>query len=182
MANGASEKVQYVYRFGGGTSEGKAGQKNLLGGKGANLAEMASIGLPVPPGFTISTEMCTRYYEEGERFPDSLRDEVAAGRFREDLFARCDRRLEAMFEEGAVEEVAALLARNDVPADAPVRRAIGVPEITALLAGTISRGDAIARAQRATRQYAKRQYTWFRNQPPASWTRIDKADPQFYFL
>ncbi|WP_298811421.1 tRNA (adenosine(37)-N6)-dimethylallyltransferase MiaA [uncultured Sphingomonas sp.] len=101
---------------------------------------------------------------------------------REDLFARCDRRLEAMFEEGAVEEVAALLARNDVPADAPVRRAIGVPEITALLAGTISRGDAIARAQRATRQYAKRQYTWFRNQPPASWTRIDKADPQFYFL
>ncbi len=79
MASTASEKVQYVYRFGGGTSEGEAGQKNLLGGKGANLAEMASIGLPVPPGFTISTEMCTRYYEEGERFPDSLRDEVAAG-------------------------------------------------------------------------------------------------------
>jgi pyruvate,orthophosphate dikinase len=79
VANGASEKVQYVYRFGGGTAEGKVDQKNLLGGKGANLAEMASIGLPVPPGFTISTEMCTRYYEEGERFPDSLRDEVAAG-------------------------------------------------------------------------------------------------------
>ncbi|WP_375271668.1 pyruvate, phosphate dikinase [Sphingomonas sp.] len=79
VASTASEKVQYVYRFGGGTSEGEAGQKNLLGGKGANLAEMASIGLPVPPGFTISTEMCTRYYEEGERFPDSLRDEVAAG-------------------------------------------------------------------------------------------------------
>ena len=76
---GAGEQVQYVYRFGGGTSEGKAGQKNLLGGKGANLAEMASIGLPVPPGFTISTEMCTRYYEEGERFPNSLREEVAAG-------------------------------------------------------------------------------------------------------
>ncbi|MBW6523011.1 pyruvate, phosphate dikinase [Sphingomonas sp. RHCKR47] len=79
VANGASEKVQYVYRFGGGTAEGKVDQKNLLGGKGANLAEMASIGLPVPPGFTISTEMCTRYYEEGERFPDSLREEVAAG-------------------------------------------------------------------------------------------------------
>jgi pyruvate,orthophosphate dikinase len=79
VANGASEKVQYVYRFGGGTAEGKVDQKNLLGGKGANLAEMASIGLPVPPGFTISTEMCTRYYEEGERFPQSLRDEVAAG-------------------------------------------------------------------------------------------------------
>jgi pyruvate,orthophosphate dikinase len=70
---------QYVYRFGGGVSEGKSGDKNLLGGKGANLAEMASIDLPVPPGFTISTEMCTRYYEEGERFPDSLRDEVANG-------------------------------------------------------------------------------------------------------
>ena len=79
MANGASEKVQYVYRFGGGRAEGKVDQKNLLGGKGANLAEMASIGLPVPPGFTISTEMCTRYYEEGESFPQSLRDEVSAG-------------------------------------------------------------------------------------------------------
>ena len=71
--------TQYVYRFGGGVSDGGKGDKNLLGGKGANLAEMASIGLPVPPGFTISTEMCTRYYEEGERFPDSLRDEVAHG-------------------------------------------------------------------------------------------------------
>src|SRR5881398_3550456 len=70
---------QYVYRFGGGISDGKAGDKNLLGGKGSNLAEMASIGLPVPPGFTISTAMCTTYYEEGEQFPQSLRDEVAAG-------------------------------------------------------------------------------------------------------
>ena len=72
-------ETQYVYRFGGGTSEGKAGDKNLLGGKGANLAEMASIGLPVPPGFTISTAMCARYYDEGEAFPDSLRAEVADG-------------------------------------------------------------------------------------------------------
>ena len=71
--------THYVYRFGGGVSDGGKGDKNLLGGKGANLAEMASIGLPVPPGFTISTEMCTRYYEEGEKFPDSLRDEVANG-------------------------------------------------------------------------------------------------------
>jgi pyruvate,orthophosphate dikinase len=71
--------TQYVYRFGGGISDGKAGDKNLLGGKGANLAEMASIGLPVPPGFTISTEMCARYYAEGEAFPDSLRAEVADG-------------------------------------------------------------------------------------------------------
>ncbi|WP_296612750.1 pyruvate, phosphate dikinase [Sphingomonas sp.] len=71
--------TQYVYRFGGGVSDGGKGDKNLLGGKGANLAEMASIGLPVPPGFTISTEMCTRYYDEGAVFPDSLRGEVANG-------------------------------------------------------------------------------------------------------
>ncbi len=71
--------TQYVYRFGGGVSDGGKGDKNLLGGKGANLAEMASIGLPVPPGFTISTEMCTRFYEEGSAFPASLKDEVATG-------------------------------------------------------------------------------------------------------
>src|SRR5687768_17992766 len=77
--NAQASSVQYVYRFGGGVSDGGKGDKNLLGGKGANLAEMASIGLPVPPGFTISTEMCTRFYEEGQAFPDSLRDEVALG-------------------------------------------------------------------------------------------------------
>ncbi|PZT90466.1 PEP/pyruvate-binding domain-containing protein, partial [Sphingomonas sp.] len=71
--------TQYVYRFGGGVSDGGSGDKTLLGGKGANLAEMASIGLPVPPGFTIATTMCTRYYEDGQTFPDSLRDEVATG-------------------------------------------------------------------------------------------------------
>src|SRR5687768_9695001 len=71
--------TRYVYRFGGGVSDGGDGDKNLLGGKGANLAEMARIGLPVPPGFTISTEMCALYYEQGKSFPDSLRAEVAAG-------------------------------------------------------------------------------------------------------
>src|SRR3954471_4034569 len=71
--------TRYVYRFGGGISDGEAGNGNLLGGKGANLAEMASIGLPVPPGFTISTEMCTLYYAEGEAFPDRLREEVTQG-------------------------------------------------------------------------------------------------------
>src|SRR5439155_25363983 len=78
---GAEAQVmsRYVYRFGGGVSDGGKGDKELLGGKGANLAEMASIGLPVPPGFTISTAMCTRYYEEGERFPDALLDEVQEG-------------------------------------------------------------------------------------------------------
>jgi pyruvate,orthophosphate dikinase len=70
---------RFVYRFGAGVSDGEAGNKELLGGKGANLAEMASIGLPVPPGFTISTEMCAVYYAQGESFPDSLRAEVAEG-------------------------------------------------------------------------------------------------------
>ncbi|MBW8743786.1 MAG: pyruvate, phosphate dikinase [Sphingomonas sp.] len=73
------EQERYVYRFGGGVSDGGNGDKNLLGGKGANLDGMAGIGLPVPPGFTISTPMCTRYYEEGGAFPDSLRAEVAEG-------------------------------------------------------------------------------------------------------
>ena len=71
--------TQYVYRFGGGVSEGKAGDRDLLGGKGANLAEMASIDLPVPPGFTISTAMCTRYYDEGQRFDEAIRAQVADG-------------------------------------------------------------------------------------------------------
>src|SRR3954470_18511281 len=71
--------VRYVFRFGGGITDGEAGNRNLLGGKGANLAEMASIGLPVPPGFTISTGMCALYYAEGQSFPDSLRTEVAEG-------------------------------------------------------------------------------------------------------
>src|SRR6195952_3427085 len=71
--------TQYVYRFGGGVSDGGKGDKNLLGGKGANLAEMASIGLPVPPGFTIGTPMCAVYYDEGAQFPDSLKAEVADG-------------------------------------------------------------------------------------------------------
>ena len=74
--------TQYVYRFGGGVSDGDEtvrGNKNVLGGKGANLDGMASIGLPVPPGFTITTEMCTAYYANGQTFPDSVRAEVANG-------------------------------------------------------------------------------------------------------
>ncbi|MGY2737048.1 hypothetical protein ACVWYO_004781 [Sphingomonas sp. UYP23] len=69
----------YVYRFGGGVSDGGKGDRNLLGGKGANLAEMASIGLPVPPGFTISTDFCAVYYDEGGQFPADLKVEVATG-------------------------------------------------------------------------------------------------------
>lgn len=62
----------WVYNFGGGTADGEASMKNLLGGKGANLAEMASLGLPVPPGFTITTEVCTAYYANGNNYPEGL--------------------------------------------------------------------------------------------------------------
>lgn len=70
--------TQWVYGFGGGSAEGRADMRNLLGGKGANLAEMSSIGLPVPPGFTISTEVCTYYYDHGETYPADLSDAVDA--------------------------------------------------------------------------------------------------------
>ena len=65
-----------VYFFGGGKAEGKASMKNLLGGKGANLAEMASLGIPVPAGFTITTEMCTEYYNNKGKLPAALTEEV----------------------------------------------------------------------------------------------------------
>ena len=59
--------TKWVYAFGDGKSEGEAGMKNLLGGKGANLAEMSNLGLPVPPGFSITTEVCTYYYANGAK-------------------------------------------------------------------------------------------------------------------
>ncbi|WP_431282020.1 pyruvate, phosphate dikinase [Humitalea sp. 24SJ18S-53] len=70
---------QWVYSFGASLNEGGTGMRNLLGGKGANLAEMAGIGLPVPPGFTITTEVCTAYYENGRTYPAELEAQVEAG-------------------------------------------------------------------------------------------------------
>jgi len=72
-------KTRWVYAFGGGGADGDASMKNLLGGKGANLAEMSSLGLPVPPGFTITTEACTFYYANGRSYPADLKDQVAEG-------------------------------------------------------------------------------------------------------
>ena len=69
---------KYVYSFGGGTAEGRADMKNLLGGKGANLAEMANLGIPVPAGYTLTTEICTYYYEHGHKYPDTLDAEADA--------------------------------------------------------------------------------------------------------
>src|SRR5262245_1377268 len=69
--------AKYVYFFGDGKAEGKADMKNLLGGKGANLAEMTNIGLPVPAGFTLTTDVCTYYYANGRKYPPELRDQVS---------------------------------------------------------------------------------------------------------
>ncbi|MGQ0483971.1 MAG: pyruvate, phosphate dikinase [Hyphomicrobiales bacterium] len=74
--SGMAEKL--VYRFGAGRAEGRAEMKSLLGGKGANLAEMANLGLPVPPGFTITAEVCTGYFRDNRQYPDQLTGEAAA--------------------------------------------------------------------------------------------------------
>ncbi len=86
------------------------------------------------------------------------------------LYARCDRRFEAMISEEGLEEVRGLLERDLDPA-LPVMRAIGVPEIAAYLGGDTSREQALEAGRTATRQYAKRQYTWFSRQPPPHWPR-----------
>jgi tRNA dimethylallyltransferase len=87
---------------------------------------------------------------------------------------RCDTRLVQMFDGGAIAEVEALLARNLDPV-LPAMRAIGVPQIAAYLRGDISRAEALQQTQAATRQYAKRQFTWFRHQPPADWPRHEES-------
>lgn len=71
--------TKWVYKFGDGKAEGHASDRNLLGGKGANLAEMSSIGIPVPPGFTVTTEVCTYFYENGKTFPADLKEQVKDG-------------------------------------------------------------------------------------------------------
>ena len=72
----AATTLPPVYRFGGGSADGDASMRNLLGGKGAGLAEMSSLGIPVPPGFTITTEVCNAFYALGRRYPDGLEDAV----------------------------------------------------------------------------------------------------------
>jgi pyruvate,orthophosphate dikinase len=88
---GDQVKTRWVYSFGDGQAEGRADMKNLLGGKGANLAEMSNLGLPVPPGFTITTEVCTYYYKNNRTYPADLRDQVAAA------LARVERIIGARF-------------------------------------------------------------------------------------
>ena len=90
---------------------------------------------------------------------------------REWLYHRCDERFALMVQQGAADEVRSLLARGLGP-DLPVMRAIGVRELAGWLNGDISKDDAIAAGQQATRRYAKRQYTWFAHQPPEAWPRF----------
>ncbi|KRB40020.1 MAG: pyruvate, phosphate dikinase [Pseudomonadota bacterium] len=79
MSTDTLTKSRWVYSFGGGSADGDASMKNLLGGKGANLAEMSSLGLPVPPGFTITTEACVHYYANEQQYPAELKDQVLVG-------------------------------------------------------------------------------------------------------
>ncbi len=79
MSTDTLSKSRWVYSFGGGSADGDASMKNLLGGKGANLAEMSSLGLPVPPGFTITTEACVHYYSNDKTYPPELTAQVVAG-------------------------------------------------------------------------------------------------------
>src|SRR5215213_9208899 len=67
---------RYIYAWGAGKAEGDASMRDLLGGKGAGLAEMTKAGLPVPPGFTITTEACNSYYDNGKQFPEGLWDQA----------------------------------------------------------------------------------------------------------
>ena len=83
--------TKWVYSFGAGQTEGRADMRDLLGGKGANLAEMANIGLPVPPGFTISTEVCTAFYDNDRKFPDDLKAQVR------DALAKVEQAVELSF-------------------------------------------------------------------------------------
>src|SRR5215216_5177440 len=85
----APSASKLVYLFGGGKADGTADMRNLLGGKGAGLAEMTNLQIPVPPGFTITTEVCTAFYANGRRYPSELEDQVRQGvRFVEDLLGR----------------------------------------------------------------------------------------------
>ena len=87
--------AKWVYAFGGGSADGNREDKNLLGGKGANLAEMATLGLPVPPGFTLTTEVCTAYYDNDETYPDTLNEQV------EEALARLEKLVDKKFGDPA---------------------------------------------------------------------------------
>ncbi len=102
---------QWVYSFGAGTAEGRADMQGLLGGKGANLAEMSRLGLPVPPGFTITTEVCSHYYQHERCYPEQLAEQVAAA------LARIETELEARL--GDPERPLLVSVRSGAPVSMP---------------------------------------------------------------
>ena len=106
-----AKNPKFVYAFGGGSAEGGGGQKNLLGGKGANLAEMARLGLPVPPGFTITTEVCIHYYAHKRSYPKGLEREV------ESHLARVEKQLGRKF--GDLENPLTVSVRSGARASMP---------------------------------------------------------------
>ena len=102
---------QWVYSFGAGSAEGRADMQGLLGGKGANLAEMSRLGLPVPPGFTITTEVCSHYYRDERRYPEQLTEQVAAA------LARVETELDARL--GDPERPLLVSVRSGAPVSMP---------------------------------------------------------------
>ena len=154
---GSKAMTKWVYTFGDGKAEGGAKDKNLLGGKGANLAEMSSLGIPVPAGFTISTEVCTYYYENDNTYPPDLKEQVAAGlaRSREDHGRQVRRdRGAAAAGLGALRR-ARLDARHDghrseprtqrpdgaEPGEADRRRALRLRQLSAVHSDVLRRRD-----------------------------------------
>ena len=94
----SAKATKYVYYFGDGRADGNGTMKGLLGGKGANLAEMTRIGLPVPPGFTISTEVCTYFYAHKRTYPSAMQPQVEEG----------VRRMERIMRTAAIQDVLVL--------------------------------------------------------------------------
>jgi pyruvate, orthophosphate dikinase len=126
--------TQWVYTFGDGKAEGEAGMKDLLGGKGANLAEMCNLGLPVPPGFTITTEVCTYYYDHGRSYPGDLEGQVRdaldyVGRLAGRVFGDAENPLLVSVRSGARASMPGMmdtvlnLGLNDVTVEALARAA-----------------------------------------------------------
>ncbi|SMH54299.1 pyruvate, phosphate dikinase [Azospirillum agricola] len=128
---------KWVYSFGAGATEGRADMKNLLGGKGANLAEMANLGLPVPPGFTITTELCTYFYANGRNYPPELTTQVAAA------IARLETAMDAKFGDPANPLLVSVRsgARASMPGMMDTVLNLGLNDITARGLATRS-GDA----------------------------------------
>ncbi|HSO23730.1 MAG TPA: PEP/pyruvate-binding domain-containing protein, partial [Chondromyces sp.] len=124
---------KYVYAFGGGAADGTKEMKNLLGGKGANLAEMASLGIPVPAGFTLTTEVCTYYYDHGRTYPGTLEAEV------ESALAKVEQVMGASF--GDPDNALLLSVRSGARSSMPgmMETVLNVGLCTATIPGLIAR-------------------------------------------